>query len=282
MKKKRGLILLFVVMISIVCIAIVSNRDKGGKINISSEITDNIAEIHNEARPLDSYSDKEVEQYPELQNIFEKVKNVDTSSTAHKNIQVAYGDLYTSTVITSYAGTIIYRSLPRLVFTVSDIGTAGSSNIACQLDIIESVNVNGEVDMDWQNAIIYKNISSEISCGDNTNFTSNLKLKGETRSDTRNFMQVLFGADKFSNAIRSRDSKKNYRVDMRKEELNDTQHYLNMMSSMSTVDSSKTENHLTHANTQWSFDVYFYRGSLMPVYNNVIITCDTEYLVNLS
>jgi hypothetical protein len=262
-------------------VVLVSNSDKGTEKDISNEIIDNKATINNEARTLDSYSKEEIEQYPELQNIFNDVNNFDTSSTSHNNIEVAYGDVYTSTVITSYADVIVYRSLPRLVFTVSDIGTAGSTNIDCELDVIEYVSVNGDVDTGWQNAIRYKNISGEISCGDNTAFTSSMKLSGETAFDPKNIMQVIFGADEFYNTTRSRDSKRVYRADMEKEELYDENHYLNIMSSIATVDSRETENLLTKATSQWTFDVYFYVGSLAPEYDDVAITCDTEYLVNM-
>lgn len=281
MKKKEFLILLAVVIICIIVGVLVSNSDKGTEKDIWNEIIENKATVKNEARTLDSYSKEEIEQYPELQNIFNEVNNFDTSSTSHNNIEVAYGDVYTSTVITSYAGVIIYRSLPRLVFTVSDIGTAGSTNIDCEFDVIEYVSVNGDVDTGWQNAIRYKNISGEISCGDNTAFTSSMKLSGETAFDTRNIMQVIFGADEFYNTTRSRDSKRVYRADMEKEELYDDNHYLNIMSSISTVDSRETENLLTKATSQWTFDVYFYVGSLTPEYDDVAITCDTEYLVNV-
>lgn len=289
MGKKVSLILIVGVIASIILIALVGNLYKGKEKDVLNEILNGKATVSNEARTLDSYSKEEIEQYPELKNIFNEVKDFDPSSTSHNNIEVAYGDLYTSTVITSYGDVIIYRSLPRAVFTVSDIGTVGSTNIDCELEVIEYVSVNGDMDTGWQNAIKYKNISSEIACGDNTAFTSSMKLSGETAFDTRNIIQVILGADEFCNTTYSSDSEYNsntdvtyesvYTADMVKEELFDGNHSLNIMSSISTVDSSETENQSTAAVSEWTFDVSV--GSLNPEYKDVKISCDTNYLVNM-
>lgn len=287
---KKVFLILIVGVASIILIALVGILCKGKEKSVLNEILNGKATVSNQARTLDSYSKEEIEQYPELQNIFNEVKDFDTSSTSHNNIEVAYGNLYTSTVITACGDVIIYRSLPRAVFTVSDIGTAGSTDINCKLEVIEYVSVNGDMDTGWQNAIKYKDISSEIACGDNTAFTSSIKLSGETAFDTRNIIQVILGADEFCNTTYSSGSEYNsntdvtyesvYRADMGKEELNDRNHSLNIMSSISTVDSSKTENQITAAVSEWTFDV-FYVGSLNPEYDDVKILCDTNYLVNM-
>lgn len=283
MRNKAVLIVIGVVIISV--FMIVSKTYGSNEKDVLNDIQKNKAIVTNEARAIESYSKEEIDQCPELQNIFNEISNYDTSSIARNNIAIVYGDLYTSTVVTSYGDNIIYSSLPRLVYTVSDVGTAGSTNIDCKFEVIEYVCVNGEIDSSWESAIKYKNIFGEITCGDNTAFTSSVELSGATAFDTRSLVQVIFGMDEFYNAIRSSDSNSVYnsvyRVDMEKEELYEDNHYLNIMSSISTIDSNKTENQLTMAVSKWGFDVYLYKDLITSESDDVILTCEIEYIVNL-
>lgn len=288
--KKVSLIIIVGIIASIILIALVGNLHKDKQKDVLNQILNGKATISNEARALDSYTKEEIEQSPELQRIFDEVNEINILLNSHNNIHTTYGDLYTLTVITSYGDTVIYRSLPRVVLTVSDVGTAGSTDIKSKLEIIEYVSVNGDMDTVWKNAIRYRNISSELVCGDNTSFTSSIKLSGETASDNRNILEAILGSDEFSNTIHSSDSEYNsntdviyenvYRADMDKEELYDGEHYLNIASSISTVDSSKSENLHTTAVSEWTFNVY-YAGSLNTEYDDVKILCDTNYLVNM-
>jgi hypothetical protein len=262
-------------------------QNKEGR--VLNEVLNGRAKVSYEARALDSYTKEEVEQHLDLQQIFDEINEANITTTSHNNINVVNGELYTITVITSNDDEVIYRSLPRVKLMVSDVGTAGSTDINCKFEIIEYVSVNGDIEAGWQNGIKYKNISSEIACGDNTAFTSSMKISGETALK-RNIMEAILGKDKFSNAMCSSDSEYNknrnvtyenkYKTDL-DEELYDDDHYLKIESSISTVDSRDTENQVTVASSQWTFEVCFYMNSISPECNSVKILCDTNYKVNM-
>lgn len=278
------------VIVCTILVVGVGNLYQNKEKKVLNEVLNGRAEVSNEARMLDSYTKEEIEQYLDLQQIFDEINEASISITSHNNINVVYGELYTMTVITSYGDEVIYRSLPRVVLMVSDVGTAGSTDINCKFEIIECITVNGDIETGWQNAIRYGNISNEITCGDNTAFTSSMKITGET-AFKKKIMEAILGNDKFSNTTYSSDSEYNsnrnvtyestYRTDIDKEELSEDDHYLKIGSSISTVDSRDIENQYTVASSLWTFEVCFYMNSINPECNNVKILCDTNYMVNM-
>lgn len=267
MRKKIFLILIVGVVTCILLITFVGNLHIGKDKDIMKEILNGKATVSNEVRALASYTQEEIVQDSVLQDLFNKVNEINLTSTAHNNINVAYGDLYTSTVITSNGDILIYRSLPSVLLMVSDVGTAGSTDINCKFEIIEHISVNGDIATGLKNIISYRSIFSELACGDNTAFTSSMKLTGETALNNFNVTDRTFESI--------------YNKDLEKEELYSDNHYLNFMSSISTVDSSKMENQVTTAKSQFTFDIYFYGGSSNSEYGEAKISCDTNYLVNM-
>lgn len=143
------------VIVCIILVVGVGNLYRNDEERVLKEVLNGRAEVSNEARMLDTYTKEEIEQHLVLQQIFDEINEASITTTSHNNINVVYGELYTMKVITSNGDEVVYRSLPRVGLMVSDVGTAGSTDINCKFEIIEYVTVNGDIETGWQNAIKY-------------------------------------------------------------------------------------------------------------------------------
>lgn len=277
-KKLISFMLIAIMIFSISCISFASEPPKLTEEEVWEQIANNTATVTHEVRSLDSYTQEEIEQSPDLQQIFNEI-NEDSSRSI--NYQTAYGKIYTTTVETTTGQTVIYRSYPKVTFKVVDVGTASSADIFSSFDVIESVNVDGDLNAGWNNAIRYKNVTGMMGCGVNTAFTDDVTLSGNSSGvlagNIKGFIdfvvntagyttvsQILsaFNAISYTGGrVSSRDITSSYvRVvgsKMDNEELYSNDHNLTIQSSISTVDSSKTANQSAKAVAEWTFDVYF-------------------------
>lgn len=267
---------------------------------VLAEILNNTATVTHEVRPLDSFTDEEISQRPDLQHLFDEINKPETCDP---NQYYIFGDVYTTHVVTSNNQTVVYTSLPKVYFTVVDVGIAGSSDINSNFTIIESVSVDGNYNLGWQNAIIYKDLSAAMGCGANTVFTSNVLVDGNDSGTFSLDILGIFGlitsnagyttANQILDALgtitysgSSASSKTLYTTNIRAvgakyddSELFSDQHFLYIDSSISSKDSTLNEQ-VTSAAFEWEYDVYFFAGSLQPVYRNETISADIEYVCN--
>lgn len=302
MKKLVSLMLAVVMAFSITCTAFASEPPELTEEELFRQIANNTATVTHEVRPLNSYTQEEIEQNPDLQQIFDKINQAEPYTT---NTNSAYGEIYTTTIVTDMGQKVVYRSFPKVTFHVVDVGTAGSSDIFSTFNVIESVNVDGDLNTGWDNAIRYKNVKGTMGCGINTAFTNDVTLTGNSAGALSpnikgiiDFIISVKGYDTASNIMAAlgtftytggRASSRDVTSDwvrcvgakMDNEELFSDAHNLAIQSSMSTVDSTEKVNQSATAATKWTFDVYFFVGSLTPQYSNETISLNVNYLVNV-
>jgi hypothetical protein len=249
---------------------------------VIEEMKNGTAKITHEVREIDSFTEEELEQYPELKQMFEEINEISIQSI---NGATKYGKLYSTTVVTSAGDTVIYRSYPKVSLYVTDVGTAGSSDISSSFDVIESVNVNGDYNTGWHNAIRYKNISGGMACGENTAFTISLDVEGNTGdvfgANVEGIIELIANSTGLGSVVDMLNAIGNItysggKTDSRTvygsstgvvgaqmdDVLYSNDHYLTIDSSLSTIDSTETSNQSTDAAAEWKFDVYFFLGSL--------------------
>jgi hypothetical protein len=302
MKKLISLMLTIIMVFSISCTAFAAETPKLTEEELWEQVANNAATVTNEVRPVSSFTQEEIEQSPDLQQIFNEIYK-DVSRTIHN--KTALGNLYTTTIVTDAGQTVIYRSYPKVTFSVVDVGTASSADIYSTFKVIETVNVDGDLNSGWNNAIRYKNVTGTMGCGVNTAFTDDVTLSGNSSglptgnikgfinfvSNVAGFTtvsQILSAFDSVSytgSRVSSRDITSEYvRVvgsKMDKEVLFSKDHSLTVQSSMSTINSTKTANQSTKAAAKWTFDVYFFVGSLSPAYSGESISINVDYKVNV-
>lgn len=301
MKKLTSLIIAIIMAFAIPCTAFASEPPKLTEEELMKQIADNKATVTHEVRLLSSYTQEEIEQSPDLQKLFYELHEAEPYTIHPASVD---GKLYTTTVVTNAGDKVIYRSTPKVTFSVVDVGAAGSADIFSTFKLVETVNVNGDLDSGWHNAIRYKNITGMMGCGVNTAFTDDVTLSGNSSGvlsanikgiidfvvnvmDYTTLSKILAAFDTIEyNGGResSRDiTSANVRVvgaKMDKEELFSSEHNLTVQSSMSTIDSSKLTNQTAKAAAKWTFDVYYFVGSLYPEHSNEKITVNVDYLVN--
>lgn len=302
MKKIISLLLAAIMVFSIPCTVFAAETPTLTEEELWEQIANNTATVTHEVRPASSFTQEEIAQSPDLQQIFNEIYNTGARTI---NKDAVYGDIYTTTVVTDAGQTVIYRSYPKVTFSVVDVGTASSADIYSTFDVIESVNVDGDLNSGWNNAIRYKNVIGTMGCGVNTAFTDDVTLSGNTSGllagNVKGFInfvasatgyntvsQILAAFDSVSytgSRVSSRDITSDYvRVvssKMDNEVLFSNDHSLTVQSSMSTIDSTKTANQSAKAVAEWTFDVYFFVGSLSPAYNDESISIDVDYKVNV-
>lgn len=302
MKKLISLMLAVVMAFSITCTAFASEPPELTEEELFRQIANNTATVTHEVRPLASYTQEEIEQNPDLQEIFDKINQAEPYSIRS---DYAYGELYTTTIVTDMGQKVVYRSHPRVTFRVVDVGTGSSADIYSTLDIIETVSVDGNFNSGWDNAIRYKNVKGTMGCGPNTAFTDDVTLSGNSAGTISanikgiiDFIISVKGYDTASNIMAAldtftytggrtstRDITSTYvrcvGAKMDNEELFSEEHNLTIQSSMSTIDSTEEANQSATAVAKWTFDVYFFVGSLRPQYSNETISLNVNYLVNV-
>lgn len=166
------------------------------------------------------------------------------------------------------------------------------------------MNVNGDLNSGWLNAIRYKNVKGEMGCGVNTAFTDDVTLSGNSSgifsanikgiisfvdsiTDCTTVSKILAVLDTITYSggrVSSRDITSQYvravGAKMDNEELYSNEHNLTVQSSMSTINSAKPANQPAKAVAKWTFDVYFFVGSLSPEHSDETISIDVDYVVN--
>lgn len=291
-----------IMVLAIPCTAFASEPPELTEEELFRQIVNNTATVTHEVRPLSSYTQEEIEQSPDLQQIFNELHEAEPYSMNTKSI---CGDLYTTTIVTDAGDKVIYRSQPKVTFSVVDVGTASSADIYSTFKVIETVNVNGNLNSGWHNAIRYKNVTGMMGCGVNTAFTDDVALSGNSSGllsanikgiidfvvsvkDYTTVSTILAAFDTITYSggrVSSRDITSQYvRVvgaKMDNEELFSNEHNLTVQSSMSTIDSAKSANQSAKAVAEWTFDVYFFVGSLSPQYSDEEISLNVDYLVNV-
>lgn len=302
---KRFLSTIFAVCIiaSMITISFANDSITITEAELMEQIADNKAIVTFEARPLSSFTQEEISQNPDLQKIFTELNKPTPNSINSDNVVAP--TVYTTKVFTETGHDVVYRSLPKVTFSVIDVGTAGSSDIYSTFSVIESVLVDGELNSSWGNAIMYRNITGAMGCGVNTAFTNDVLLSGnaagtygtdikgiiELLSDLTGFNTVstILGAIDnitYSGGLQSnRDITSDYvrvvGVELDDIELSKDNHNLTIQSSLSTIDSDQTANQFANAAAQWKYDVYYFRGILRPEYTDEILQCDVTYRVNV-
>lgn len=304
MTKRRilSMLLACLLVVSMSITAFASEDIELTEAELLAQIANHTATVTHEVRSLDSYTQEEIAQSPDLQQIFNELNALQPYSI---NTEYAYGKLYTTTVVTDGGQTVVYRSSPRVRFSVVDVGTAGSADIYSTFEVIESVNVDGNLDSGWHNAIRYKNITGAMGCGTNTAFTDEVVLSGNSSglmgvniegiielivnsSGLTTASQILsvLGNITYSGGMESNRNISSQYVravgaKMDTAELFSNDHDLTVQSSMSTVDSSGTANQSANAAVEWEYDVYYFVGSVSPAYSNETLSCDVTYLTNV-
>lgn len=301
MKKIISFLLAVITAFAIPGAAFAEDSSKLTEEELWEQVTNNTATVTHEVRSLDSFTQEEIEQNPDLQQIFNEINN---GKVRTKNAGTTYGKLYTTTVETSSGQTVVYRSYPKVTFVVVDVGTAGSADIYCTFEVIELVSVDGDFNYGWNNTIRYRNVTGSMGCGVNTAFTDDVTVSGNSSgvlgtnvkglisfvtnsADYSTVSQILSAFDTISytgDRVSSRDiTSQHVKVvssQMDNEVLFSNAHNLTIQSSMSTIDSTKTASQSVKAVAEWTFDVYF-AGYLTPVYSNQSVSINVTYLVNV-
>ena len=302
MKKMISFMLAMIMALTIPCTAFAAEKTQLTEEELWEQVANNTATVTHDVRPLSSFTQEEIEETPELQQIFNEI-NKDVSRSI--NNKTTYGEIYTTTVVTDSGQTVIYRSYPKVTFSVVDVGTASSADIYSTFKVIESVNVDGDLNSGWNNAIRYKNVVGTMGCGVNTAFTDDVTLSGNSSGvlsgNVKGFInfvadltgyttvsQILSAFDTVSysgSRVSSRDiTSQHVRVvssKMDNEVLFSNDHNLTVQSSMSTVDSGKTANQSAKAVAEWTFDVYYFLGSLSPAHSDESLSINVDYKVNV-
>ncbi|MBQ8833890.1 MAG: hypothetical protein IJ001_03080 [Oscillospiraceae bacterium] len=301
MKKLVSLLMIMIVFCSIPCTVFASETTQLTEDELIKQVLNNTATVTHEVRPLDSYTQEEIAQSPDLQYILSELAEIEPYSINNKS---TYGDIYTTTVTTDSGQTVIYRSYPKVTFNVVDVGKAGSADIYSTFKVIEAVNVDGDLNEDWHNAIRYKNVTGAMGCGINTAFTDDITLSGNSSGllagDIRGIIDLIINMTGYTSASQilavfdtitytgSQVSNRNITdqyvravgAKMDDEELYDSEHNLTIQSSMSTIDSTQTANQQAKAVAEWTFDVYYFVGSIAPAHSDESISIDVDYVVN--
>lgn len=269
---------------------------------VMEQIANNTATVSYEVRPLQSFSQEEIDESPGLQKIFAEVNAPTPYST---NINHADGNVYTVSITTDSGQNVTYTSMPRVTFCVIDVGTAGSSDIYSTFEVIESVEVDGNLNTGWHNAVRYRNVVGTMGCGVNTAFTSDVSLRGNSAGSLGiNIMGIIgmlinqaglstvsqilsaLGNITYSGAmVSNRDITSEFvravGAKLDDAELYSDAHNLTVDSSISTIDSGLAANQSTCAAAEWEFDVYYFVGSVSPAHRDVSVSCSENYRVNV-
>lgn len=303
MLKIKNLLSILLIITSITSTNVFANTNsKLTENEVMEQIKNNTATVSYSARPLNSFTQDEINQRPELKYIFDKLNEHELYTINKEDVS---GKLYTTTIITEGGQKVIYASYPKITFSVVDVGTAGSSDIYSTFEVIETVNVDGNLDSGWSNAIRYRNITGAMGCGYNTAFTDDVSLSGNTSglwgTNIKGIIELVIDKIGFStvneilgvleNITYSGGSESNRNINDKNvravgaeiddKELFSNEHDLTIQSSISTIDSSKEINKSTKAAAEWEYDVYYFLGSLSPKYSDETICCDVDYLVNV-
>lgn len=262
-----------------------------------------LATVTTEIRDISSFTPEEIASDPGLEALLEQLNKPIPNS---RNTASVGSTAYTTTI--EYSGDIaVYRSAPRVDFTVVDVGTSGSSDITSQFTIEETVSVNGKLNTTWQNAIRYKNIRAGMGCGNNTAFTDMVSVGGKFNeggsvnakalfnliasktpyTEIKTIVSILTSINYPSSGSYSASEKIGGSNPTRavgakfKNELFDSDDFYIIHSSLSTEDSSLSKNLETGAATTWTFDVYYGNGSIVPQVTDRTLKTDVNYLVNV-
>lgn len=305
MLKKRRILSAVLVLLFVISMSTTAYASEGKKLTeeeVMAQIANNTATVTHEVRPLQSYTQEEISKNPDLQKIFNEVNTPEPYSI---HVNTASGKVYTTTVVTDGGQKVIYRSYPKVTFSVVDVGTAGSADIYSTFKVIETVNVDGDLNLGWHNAIRYRNVTGAMGCGANTAFTDDVSLSGNSAGLMGLNIKGIIGlmintagwttASQISSALGnitySGGSVSNRNITdryvravgakMDSAELFSNDHSLTVQSSMSTVNSSGTANQSANAVAKWKYDVYYFLGSLSPAYSGETVTCNGSYVVNV-
>lgn len=302
MRKIISLLLAAIVVLSIPGTVFAAETTTLTEEELWEQISNHTATVTHDVRPLDSFTPEEIEQRPDLQQLFNEIYSNTSRSI---NTDTVYGNIYSTTIVTEGGQNVIYTSCPKVTFSVTDVGTASSADIYSTFSFTEFVNVDGDLNSGWNNAIRYKNVIGTMGCGVNTAFTNDVTLSGNTSGsytgnlkgfidfvvNTAGFntvSQILSAFDSVSytgNRVSYRDISSQYvRVvssKMDAEVLFNHDHNLAVQSSISTIDSAKTANQSAKAVAEWTFDVYFFIGSPSPAYSDESLSINVDYKVNV-
>ena len=287
---------------NVFAIPISANEPEITEEELIRQIENNTATVTHEVRSFDSFTEEEISKRPDLQQLIVKLNTQDARTI---NYNYVIGDVYTNLVVTNDGVKVTYTSCPKVSFSVTDVGTAGSADIYSTFTIVESVTVGDTYNAGWNNAIEYKNMSASMGCGVNTAFTDNIALSGNAAgtvsanikgiiswiADEAGFATVsqilnAFDMITYSGGYRSNRDISTPFVRVVSAKMDDLKlysdsHNLCIQSSISTIDSGEEEDQSTKAVVEWSYDVYFFVGSVSPVYRNETISFNLDYLVNV-
>ena len=269
---------------------------------VLDQINNGSAVVENEVRDVYSYTQEEIESDGGLTNLFAQLDGMSTRSV---NTGSKQGSIYTTTVITSSGDKVVYRSVPTVTISVTDVGTAGSSDINSRLKIASSITVNGVANTSWDNYIRYKNICVNMGCGSNTAFTRSIRVSGNSSAGSGSDMKAIIGwiantagystvaqivsafpSISYPNStyVQSKAvSESNVRaVGLKcKPTIMNNGDYLYAESSLSTVKSSLTANASANSVAKWSFDIYYGIGATRPEKSGQTIQVSRSYIVNV-
>ena len=305
MKRIISFLLAVITAFAIPCVAFAEESSNLTEEELWEQVANNTATVTHEVRSVDSFTQEEIAQNSDLQQIFGEINN-SVSRTTHD--PYLYGQIYTTTIETNSGQTVVYRSTPKVTFVVVDVGDASSASIYSIFEVVETVSVDGELNYGWNNTIRYKNVTGSMGCGINTQFTNIVTLDGNSSgtltgnikgligffasvADCTTVSQILSAFDAISytgSRVSSQTiSSTNAEGDviavgakMDNEVLFSNSHYLRIQSNISTTDSTKTANQSAKAAAKWTFDVYF-AGYLTPAYSNQSVSVYVDYLVNV-
>lgn len=302
MKKTLSFCLTLLLVFSMTCSAFASEPHEITQEELMEAIENGTATVVTEARNIESFTDEEIAKDPNLQRLFSELAAMPLSVNEYRE----NGQVYTATVQTG-GDVVDFLLYPYAKLTVTDVGTASSSDIHTSLEMLSSVSVNGVYNDDWDNYIRLGSIEAYMGCGDNTVFTGAVTVDGnvppslsiggstlsaligictsKTSAGVISSIISLFSSIHYDSSYSMRyniDDSDTRAVGVRWKDglmLWDESHDLECYSSLSTEDSSKTKNKVTYAAARWRFDVYYGLVS-GPEYTNVTLEPSGTYIVN--
>lgn len=265
-KKALAILIVSIFVVLIAAGAISRFSPAGIERRIQHAVTNGTAVVITDARSMTEHTKEEIEADVGLKALWDQM------DTLNQEVECpgSAGMVYTAKVI-SDGFAVVYRICPYVTFNVRDVGTAGSCGIQTQLNVLESVVVNGELNETWDNYIQLRNIVCSVVPGENTALRTHPDVIGKIAGTES-------GADKHIQRFEQENDA--MLVEWKSNAcLRDTSEYLWVGSNIATKDSTEPANVKTYATSEWTFDIYC--GAHEPLWTTVNVETIGEYTTNV-
>ena len=156
---------------------------------VLKEIAEGTSKVTNKVVDIPSVTEEMIMEDVGLRNHMEKLAHVVPYAA---NSASNTGSIHTTTVESASGDIIKYYSTPTINITVDDFGKTGASNYTVSISCIASTTVNGQEENDWNPYILYKNNKVSLGCGENSVFTSLVRVSG-THKESGGIVKDIIG-----------------------------------------------------------------------------------------